>query len=148
MKTLSNRFEEKTWPEPNTGCLLWTGAIRSNGYPVLWVAGRLVNASHVAMFLTDGAWPTEWVLHRCDTPPCVERSHLFDGTHADNMADMASKGRARGGLFHKAKTHCPSGHAYAGENVTLNSKGERACRTCRRLTTSRYRLSLKEGCES
>lgn len=34
------------------------------------------------------------VLHHCDTPLCVELSHLSLGTHADNMADMARKGRA------------------------------------------------------
>jgi hypothetical protein len=35
------------------------------------------------------------ILHSCDRPLCVR--HLFDGTQADNVRDMVSKGRqARG----------------------------------------------------
>ena len=37
---------------------------------------------------------TEQVLHRCDTPPCIEITHLFIGTHGDNMDDKTRKGRA------------------------------------------------------
>ena len=36
-------------------------------------------------------------MHHCDNKGCDEPLHLFLGTQADNMADMASKGRGRSG---------------------------------------------------
>ncbi len=41
------------------------------------------------------------VLHRCDNPSCCSPNHLALGTHAENMADKAGKGRARNGATGK-----------------------------------------------
>lgn len=79
-----------------SGCWLWQGARDPNGYgrttaPIkntTWLAHRF------AWWATKGHLPADVdILHKCDNPPCVRLSHLFPGTHQDNMADMWRKGR-------------------------------------------------------
>lgn len=71
-------------------CWLWTAAT-SSGY------GNFDNkiASRVAYRLEYGAFPEElFVLHKCDTPLCVNPAHLYLGTVLDNSHDMWARGRA------------------------------------------------------
>lgn len=35
-----------------------------------------------------------WVLHKCDTPACINPDHLFLGTCRDNAKDCYRKGRS------------------------------------------------------
>jgi hypothetical protein len=41
-----------------------------------------------------------WVLHKCDTPACINPDHLFLGDVRINSADMAAKGRSQQGERH------------------------------------------------
>jgi hypothetical protein len=75
------------------GCWIWTGSRTRAGY------GRIgqVYAHRRAWELTRGTIVDgEWVLHRCDNPPCVNPDHLFLGTQLDNMRDAAQKERVSG----------------------------------------------------
>ena len=76
-------------------CWEWPGVRDSHGYGTLGVGRRKhVKAHRVAWESAVGPIPDGMhVLHHCDNPPCVRPSHLFLGTHDDNMADMARKGR-------------------------------------------------------
>jgi len=101
------RIERHTMPEPNTGCLLWTGAnVFGYGVVTTTVAQRLpVRVHRLVWVLHHGSIPVGIdVLHHCDTPPCANERHLFLGTHLDNMRDMVAKGRyPRGERHHNAK---------------------------------------------
>ncbi len=53
-------------------------------------------AHRMAWFLVNGEFDTsKFILHRCDNPACVNPNHLWEGTNADNMKDMAVKERSR-----------------------------------------------------
>jgi len=95
--SVSERFESQISRSlaPN-GCDEWTGA-KFKGYGNIGVNGKNTAAHRLSWEMSNGAIPKGMeVLHVCDNPGCVRVSHLFLGTHADNMQDMQKKGRARG----------------------------------------------------
>lgn len=85
-----------------SGCLEWMGARAKAGYGEIQrrrLFGPQPETTHrIAWRLAYGAIPDgQWVLHRCDNPACCEPTHLFLGTHQDNVTDKMQKGRHRHG---------------------------------------------------
>jgi hypothetical protein len=93
-KTPLERLMARVEFDTNGGCWLWTGGIQRRGYGAFYL-GRHMAAHRASYELHKGPIPSGLsVLHKCDTPGCVNPDHLRVGTHKDNMADMATKGRA------------------------------------------------------
>ncbi len=93
--TLAERLLAGAERKP-TGCFEWSGSRDIHGYGWIHFDGRTVKthrASYAAFVAPVEAGQT--ICHRCDNPPCMEPTHLFVGTHLDNMRDMKAKGRRR-----------------------------------------------------
>lgn len=98
MKSVNTRFWDKVRIPSKDDCWEWTGH-RNHGYGVFKVRigpykRRYFRASRFAWAFFNGEIPLGLsACHRCDNPACVNPSHIFLGTHADNMMDKVSKSR-------------------------------------------------------
>lgn len=144
-------FAERFWEKVEVGpalrpelgpCWVWAGSATQQGYGHIKMGSASPRLTHrVALFLVFGTTPDRLALHRCDNPPCVRPSHLFEGSHLDNAADMTAKGRHG----NTRKTHCVHGHALVEDNVYRRPNGGRSCRACLSAADARYRSRSRVG---
>lgn len=91
-------IEDRSIPVPEAGCHLWLGNPTNRGYGQIKKLGRSFAAHRVAWLVFRGPIPDGLcVMHKCDTPTCVNPDHLRLGTQAENLADRDAKGRTRTG---------------------------------------------------
>jgi hypothetical protein len=131
------------------GCWIWVGATFNTAYGAVRIRlGRgmytKVGAHRVAWMLTFGAIPDgKQVCHACDTPACVNPSHLWIGTMSQNIRDCVAKGRHES-TRRKGWTHCRRGHPFTGDNLSTDRRGRRCCLACKRIRNNKAYL-LKAG---
>jgi hypothetical protein len=119
------RFDANVHVEPNTGCWLWGGSLNTGGYGAICVNGAKMVAHRFAYERWRGPVPPGLELdHLCRQRCCVNPEHLEPVTHRENVR------RGTAGDQHLAKTHCPKGHPYSGNNLAIANTGQRRCRAC------------------
>lgn len=142
---LDERFRSRFFIEPNSGCWLWEGSVSTTGYGVIGRGGRggtNIFAHRLSWELHRGPIPEgvgphgTCVLHKCDTPMCVNPAHLFLGSQADNMADLVAKGR-------QAKNRrLPKGERHPNAKLTENDVSEiKSCRDSGVTMSKRFGVS-------
>jgi hypothetical protein len=109
-RPIRERLDNKTDRTPGNGpggdCWIWTGSLNNKGYGRINRSRLIVYAHRLAYELSFGEIPAGMnVLHRCDTPACVNPAHLFLGTQADNNLDCRNKGRHSCGERPRGERH-------------------------------------------
>ena len=128
LSLLPESIRNKIYPEPNTGCWIWGGALsgkNGNQYGNVRFNGKSRRVHRVVYELLVGPIPDGLDLdHLCRMGVCSNPQHLEAVTTKINVA--------RGiGNPNQYKTHCKRGHAFTPEN-TYTFRRMRHCRACNR----------------
>lgn len=98
-KPVAERFWPRVIVAGEDECWIWTGMLVGGYGSICDGEGRMIKTHRLSWELANGPIPGgdgphgTCVCHRCDNPPCCNPSHLFIGSHQDNIADRNAKGR-------------------------------------------------------
>lgn len=85
--------ESRFWSYVDIGdddtCWMWLGGTDGLAYGQSSFDGRTQRAHRIAWTIANGSAPApgKLICHGCNQPLCVNPSHLYAGTHADNALD-------------------------------------------------------------
>lgn len=124
----SNVDKNGPLPERNPelgSCWVYQGYL-NNGYARFYLNQEVYYLAHRYAYALEGELTTaEELDHLCRNRACVRRSHLEIVSHRENTlrGDTIAARNA-------AKTHCPAGHLYSGDNLVISRDGSRECKAC------------------
>lgn len=140
--------ETRFWAkvEKTETCWLWTGAL-AGGYARFWWDDKNRQGHRLAYELLVGPIPDgldlDHLCHNstdcslvalCPHRRCVNPAHLEPVTRRENL--LRGKTIIATQL---AKGECPQGHPYEAENLWVDGRGGRHCRTCHASSVARFR---------
>lgn len=131
---LPDAFTAKTLVMP-TPCIIWTGALNSNGYGRFSVDCVSQLAHRVAYQHAHGPIPEGLTIdHLCRVKRCVNPDHLEAVTGIENTRRAAQQDRP---------TECAKGHPYTPENTGTKRRAgggqQMFCKTCQAAATKAWR---------
>lgn len=92
---LKSKIISNTTVDSETNCWEWQVAKDQYGYGAIRFNNEYHVAHRLAYRLFVGPIPkNKVVMHECDNPSCVNPEHLKVGTQAENLRDMALRGRS------------------------------------------------------
>lgn len=111
--------------DPVSGCVLWAGAIDSDGYGRVRFRDKTPPAHRAAYELAHGPIPDGLQIdHLCRVRSCVNPEHLEAVTTQTNT--LRGEGIS---AQHARKTTCPLGHPF--DMTWKSTPSRRRCRACR-----------------
>ncbi|TXH09365.1 MAG: HNH endonuclease [Spirochaetes bacterium] len=135
----------------DTPCVESTGPRNGSGYANEWHRfgpGDAESLAHrTAYRLAGGVIPDGMTIdHLCRNKVCVNVFHMEVVTRGENS--RRAGGVEAAAAKRRAQTHCKRGHEFTPENTHTDGRGRRACKACRRATSStwwRRKMEARNG---
>lgn len=140
---LPPRFAARVTVDTN-GCWIVLGA-HGDHYASVSHCNKRSLAHRLAYEILVGPIPDGLTIdHLCMVKSCCNPEHLEPVSLAENLKRARRAGKGAGAI-NVAKTHCPKGHPYSGENLYRRADGRRECRTCQRARIRAAYWATKDG---
>ena len=83
---IDKRFDDLSVAEPNSGCIIWLGALNDSGYGRVKIRSKFRRAHIVAWEQANGPVPDGLVIdHLCRVRCCINPLHMEVVTQGENV---------------------------------------------------------------